>query len=227
MDWLKNKVVVFHVHTRHSFDSLIDPGGMVDACIRNGVELLIITDHDTIDGALAAREYVHDRGFRNFEVIIGEEVSTDIGDIIGFPLNVAVPPGDFFTVCGNIKQQGGLVCLPHPYRSHDLFRIHERDVQDSIDFIETFNSRLNPKFNAYAEQLRLKFGKFALAGTDAHIKSDLCRVPFKLDDQMKMQMVRKGLTPKRNLRMSQGIGSWRKRAYLDIPKYIFLAAFNK
>ena len=73
----------------------------------------------------------------------------------------------------SMKKQKAFICLPHPYKSHDLFLIHEEQFITQFDFIEIYNSRINKKLNEYAVKLNQKFNKIPIIGNDAHTIEDL------------------------------------------------------
>jgi predicted metal-dependent phosphoesterase TrpH len=111
--------VDLHVHTSASFDSLASPESQVKAAAARGLTHLAITDHDTIEGALAARAYVAREGL-DFGILVGQEVRTSSGDLIAVFLTEAIEsglaPADAIAA---IRAQGGLVGIPHPF---DKFR---------------------------------------------------------------------------------------------------------
>jgi predicted metal-dependent phosphoesterase TrpH len=132
-----------HCHTSASFDSVASPVAVVRAAARRGLTHLAVTDHDRIDGALRARDDAPDV----LTVIVGEEVTTVDGDLIAVFLERAVPPGmDAVATIALIREQGGLVGVPHPF---DLSRGYGRksgalleDIADKVDWIETYNARV-------------------------------------------------------------------------------------
>jgi predicted metal-dependent phosphoesterase TrpH len=162
-----------HAHSKASFDSLADAGAMIEHARRLGLTHLAITDHERIDGALRAVELAGDR----LVVIVGEEVRTRDGDLIGLFLERAVPPGmSAAETSAAIHEQGGLVGLPHPF---DGFRASggskaagALDRLDGlaalVDYVEAHNARAyrdaNPQAAAYAARHALP----AVASSDAH-----------------------------------------------------------
>src|SRR4026209_2447703 len=78
--------VEFHCHTHASKDSLTRPRDLVNVCHRKGIDRLIITDHNTVAGALAAQAL--DPGL----VIVGEEIMTTRGEILAAFVSEEVPP---------------------------------------------------------------------------------------------------------------------------------------
>src|SRR6478752_6217145 len=104
-----------HTHSRGRFDSLADPASMMKAAVSRGLTHLAITDHDRIDVALDAREHAPD----GLTLIVGEEIKTLEGDLIGLFLERVVPPGLPATeAIAAVREQGGLVGIPHPFDSH-------------------------------------------------------------------------------------------------------------
>ena len=181
MDELKDKLFVFHVHTKYSFDSFLKPKVIVDHLFKNDVYSVVITDHDTIKGAIEAKKYAKEKYGDKFLVVIGEEVNTDVGDIIGFPLKKEIKSREHKEVIKEIKNQGGMVVLPHPYNSHKLSKIDFKD----IDFIETFNARYSQKD---ANDLAEKHGIKEIIGSDAHFKDDILNTYLVFDDDWKIKL---------------------------------------
>jgi predicted metal-dependent phosphoesterase TrpH len=111
--------VDLHVHTSASFDSLASPASVVRAAAARGLTHLAITDHDTIEGALAAREHVA-REALDLTILVGQEVRTTDGDLIAVfldrPIESGLPPVEAIAA---VRAQGGLVGIPHPF---DRFR---------------------------------------------------------------------------------------------------------
>ncbi|MEA2676462.1 MAG: hypothetical protein QOJ81_603 [Chloroflexota bacterium] len=134
-----------HCHTSASFDSLSKPADVARVAAERGLTHLAITDHDRIDGALAAR----DAAVAGLTIIVGQEVRTTTGDLIALYVEKRVPPGLApAEAAARIREQGGAVGLAHPY---DRFRAGAgrpgwEDELDRLlpllDYIETWNSRL-------------------------------------------------------------------------------------
>ena len=171
-----------HVHTCYSKDSISPPQEIVQHCLETGINCLAITDHDTISGALEVRRIAP------FKVIIGEEILTNAGEIIGYYITEEIPPhlSPEETV-KRIKAQGGLVCIPHPSdRLRPQSRLQRRaleKIMPQVDLIEVFNSRtLLPRDAAHARQLALKHGLPGTAGSDAHVIQEVGRAYIELPD---------------------------------------------
>jgi predicted metal-dependent phosphoesterase TrpH len=164
--------VDLHCHTAASFDSLSRPQDVVAAAAARGLTHLAITDHERIDGALAAR----DAAPAELSVIIGQEVRTRGGDLIGLFLERPIPPGlPAGEAADLIHEQGGLVGLPHPF---DRFRASggRRSVDEDwlallgrVDYVEGWNARIMVgDGNLRATELAHERGLPAVAASDAH-----------------------------------------------------------
>ncbi len=157
-----------HCHTSASFDSLARPRDVVRAAAARGLTHLIVTDHDRIDGALAARKAAPD----GLTVIIGEEIKTSDGDLIAAFLDRAVPPGlPAVDTVAAIREQGGLVGIPHPFdgmRGSLLTRGRLSELTSLVDWIEIHNARLVGRGNERAATFAREQGIPGVAASDAH-----------------------------------------------------------
>jgi predicted metal-dependent phosphoesterase TrpH len=162
-----------HVHTRYSEDSISPPENIVQHCRRVGINCVAITDHNEIAGAFEVQRIAP------FKVIIGEEMMTTQGEIIGYFLKEKIPahlsPEE---TVARIKEQGGLACVPHPY---DRFRSGAKlrpqalkKILPDIDLVEVFNSRaMLLRDSARALELAQKHGLPGTAGSDAHVAREI------------------------------------------------------
>ena len=161
-----------HCHTSASFDSLASPRAVGAAAARRGITHLAITDHDRIDGAVAAREAAPD----GLTVLIGEEIRTRDGDLIAVFLTHAVPPGmSAVESIAAVREQGGLVGIPHPFdrfrgslaRGEGLRNLEA--LAADVDWVEAWNARLMVgNGNQRAAELALAAGVPGVAVSDAH-----------------------------------------------------------
>jgi predicted metal-dependent phosphoesterase TrpH len=166
--------VDLHCHTSASFDSLAAPAAVVRAAAARGLTHLAITDHDRIDGALEARQ-VASAEAPGLTVIVGQEIRTTAGDLIGVFLSEAIPPGlSPADALASVRAQGGLVGIAHPF---DRFRgsvgrgesAALEALAASVDWIEAWNSRLLVgDGNAQAAELAMRVGVAGVAVSDAH-----------------------------------------------------------
>ena len=163
--------VDLHTHTYHSPDSLISPRRLVEACREKGIDCVAVTDHNSIQGALAVRELA------DFPVIIGEEIRSAAGEIIALFLNEEVPRGlSAEETIERVKSQGGLVGVPHPYdRLRSALRREEMErLAGRLDFIEALNARIVlPDNNGRALRFARDHGLAISAGSDAHSPGEL------------------------------------------------------
>jgi predicted metal-dependent phosphoesterase TrpH len=157
-----------HCHTSASFDSLARPGDVVRAAAARGLTHLVVTDHDRIDGALAARAVAP----AGLTVIVGEEVRTADGDLIAAYLERAVAPGmSAVETVAAIREQGGLVGIPHPFdrlRGSMLLDARMSTLVSLVDWVEVHNARLVGGGNERAAELAREHGLAGVAVSDAH-----------------------------------------------------------
>jgi predicted metal-dependent phosphoesterase TrpH len=164
-------VADLHMHTSWSHDCSIDPAELVDHAEGQGLGAIAVTDHNVFGGALETADEA--RG-RDVVVIPGEEVKTDTqGEVIGLFLEREIPRGlRFEDAIAAIREQGGLVYVPHPFdRLHAIPdpRTLHRHLAD-IDILEVYNARL--LFEAYNDEALRFARKYNLtmgAGSDAHV----------------------------------------------------------
>jgi predicted metal-dependent phosphoesterase TrpH len=159
------------MHTSWSHDCTVEPADLVMYAEAVGLGAIAVTDHNALGGAFATADLVRDR---ELVVIPGEEVKTDgQGEVIGLFLQEEIPRGmSFSDTVAAIKEQGGLVYVPHPFdRLHaipDAATLH-RHLAD-IDVFEVYNARL--LFDAYNDEAVRFASKYNLtvgAGSDAHV----------------------------------------------------------
>ena len=145
---------------------------IISRCLEVGINCLGVADHNTIAGALKLKEMAP------FSIIVGEEILTLDGEVIGFFLKQEIPSKlSVKDTIAQIKAQNGLVCIPHPYDRLRLSVFRDQvfdDIMQDVDIIEAFNARsLSPGSSARAWQLAQKYDKPASAGSDAHTLSEI------------------------------------------------------
>jgi predicted metal-dependent phosphoesterase TrpH len=166
-----------HVHTKYSGlahykflkfpESASNPEDVVKIAKQVGLSVLCITDHNSIAGALKAKEYAKDDP--DIEVVIGEEVSTKDGEVIGLFLTEEIPMDlSAEETIIRIRKQGGVVLAPHPYSGH-VSAIGNLIETLDIDGIEVINGgHIDGIANNKALESS-KCGRWAcVAGSDAH-----------------------------------------------------------
>ena len=159
--------VELHSHTRHSRDCLLSYDTIIDVCRRRGIGALAVTDHNEIEGAFELQRRAP------FTVIVGEEIFTEQGEIIGLFLRAYIPRGlPAQETVARIKEQGGLVYVPHPfdsYRKGAIGRATLDAIRADVDLIEVLNARnLRHEDDEQALRYAQEYGLTMAAGSDAH-----------------------------------------------------------
>jgi predicted metal-dependent phosphoesterase TrpH len=167
-----------HCHSEASSDCVTPLAAFPARCRAKGIGVQAVTDHNEIWGAVALREMVVEEGRDDLTIIVGEEVSTREGEIVGLFLSEKIPAGlsPEETVAA-IREQGGLVLLPHgfdPAKRHRLRPEALERVAADVDIVEIFNARVSRrKWNVAASLWAARHGVAASAGTDAHTLKDI------------------------------------------------------
>ena len=160
-----------HLHTEHSYDCSIPVADLLDHAEAAGLGAVAITDHNAFTGA---QEALRLSGARQLTVIPGEEVKTaGQGEVIGLFVDEEIAPGmSMDETIAAIREQGGLVYLPHPFdRMHTIpdVRTLHRHLPE-IDVFEVYNARLlRDAFNDEALRFARKYNLTMGAGSDAHV----------------------------------------------------------
>jgi len=166
----------FHTHTYHSYDCDMKPLTILKLAKERGLDGIIINDHDTIKGGQECKKI---NPYEDLLVIVGAEIRTDIGDVTGIFLKEEIKSRHYKDVINEIKSQGGISILNHPFVQHKL-----EGVDFSVfDFIEGYNGRLNPEQNEKAIQLAKTHGKLIIAGSDAHTYSEIANCYSIIDNE--------------------------------------------
>jgi predicted metal-dependent phosphoesterase TrpH len=162
-----------HLHTRASFDCLSDPRAVLRRALELGYDRICVTDHNEVAAALELKAEFPDR------VIVGEEVKTaERVDVIGLYLHERIPKGTpARETCEQIRAQGGLVYVPHPFAGGKGGGGRILDViEDLVDIVEGFNARIHsPQLNRRAVDWAEARGLPVGAGSDAHTLGEVGR----------------------------------------------------
>lgn len=156
-----------HIHTRYSMDCATSLEAIINRCLELGIGCIAIADHGTVSGALKMQSMAP------FKVIVAEEVLTPYGEIMGMFLKKTIPSElSVEETIAQIKAQGGLVCIPHPFdaiRGSAMGSKKVAEIIGQIDVIEAFNAR-NPLLSTStkAYDFAEKHGIAKSAGSDAH-----------------------------------------------------------
>ena len=198
----------FHIHSKYSHDSLMSPESIVNRAKKVGLTCIAITDHGTIAGGVEGKRI---GGKYGVEVVVGAEIKTNCGDIIGLNLNEEIKVTDWHEVIRLVRSQGGIVVLPHPYHDHTCVK----EVAQCVDFIECWNSRCTTEENSNAELLAISSGKKIIYGSDAHSLSEigLVKVRFHLNTFTIGGVISTLYTPSWKIRTSQIISHVKNHEY--------------
>jgi predicted metal-dependent phosphoesterase TrpH len=161
-----------HIHTMYSMDCASKPEQIIERCLKKNINCIAIADHGTTDGAFKLKS------MSPFPVIIAEEILTPWGEIMGMFLTETIPTGiPVDEAIKRIKDQGGLVCIPHPgdrARSSAFSIGNLSTILDDIDIIEVFNARNHAhNGNGRALEVARKYQKLCGAGSDAHTPGEI------------------------------------------------------
>ncbi len=173
--------VEFHCHSIYSKDCMTEPGRLVEASRRKGIDRLIVTDHNTIQGALAARKLDPER------VIVGEEIMTTRGELLAAFVAEEVPRGlSPQEAIRCLRDQGAFISVSHPF---DEMRNGHWALEDLleivplVDAIEVFNARcIQAEYNQRALQFAREHGLAGTAGSDAHAAFEIGRARLLLPE---------------------------------------------
>lgn len=158
-----------HSHTMWSGDCTTTLDELERSVAESGIDVLCVTDHHAVDGARRAADRLPCR------VVVGEEVRTHTGELIGLFLTERVPQGlAADETARRIRDQGGVVYVPHPF---DPMRrcLHEASLLDLVDrglvdTLEVWNAKTSLRsLNRRAADLAAEAGLPGGAGSDAHV----------------------------------------------------------
>jgi predicted metal-dependent phosphoesterase TrpH len=161
--------VDLHSHTMWSGDSTTTPDELIAAVNESGIDVLCITDHHAIAGAEQLRDVLPCR------VIVGEELRTAAGEIIGLFLEERIPNGlGHVETAQAIRDQGAVVYIPHPFdplrRNLAEPALHQLAEAGLIDAVEVINAKTSlQSLNRRAAEFAAEFDLAAGAGSDAHV----------------------------------------------------------
>ncbi|MFZ3170023.1 MAG: PHP domain-containing protein [Candidatus Methanoperedens sp.] len=221
----------FHIHSIFSYDSLSTPKRIVRTAQKRGLNGIAITDHETIKGAFEASKID-----KKIEIIIGSEIQTDEGDIIGLFLNEEIKSRRFDCVIDEIREQDGFIILPHPYKTHDNIPDY---ILKRIDAIEIYNGRISNELNNKAKELAFEKKFLFTGGSDAHLLRDVGRVEtiFNGDigtvtrDNIEKVLAKCNVigteSPRYSHYYTAAIGNFRKKSLSKIGKKIFRKILGK
>ncbi|MBY8982954.1 MAG: PHP domain-containing protein [Candidatus Lokiarchaeota archaeon] len=167
-----------HIHSIYSGDSIIKPKEIIKYIQYIGLDGFAICDHNN----LKAFKKLENEGKKNDLVVIpGMEIETDIGEVIGLFLEneISTKNQDFISIVENIKENNGLIIIPHPFdflrRNHLKIKLlNENIIKKYIDGVEIINSRIIFKTCIKnAKKFKDKYPLFETGGSDAHTPKEI------------------------------------------------------
>jgi predicted metal-dependent phosphoesterase TrpH len=160
-----------HTHSKYSSDGILEVKRIVSIAKKRGLRGIAITDHNSIKGGLEAKKYET----KEFSVIVGSEIKTQRGEIIGLFLSDDIKSRSAESVMAEIKDQNGLITIPHPFDEMRKSAFHplKEDVK-YIDAVEIFNSRcVYQKYNKSALDFATTQNLGMTAGSDGHFANEI------------------------------------------------------
>jgi len=185
--------VDLHVHTAYSEDCWVPLEAVIEAAIEQSLDGIAVMDHNEIEGAL------HLAHMAPFPVIVGEEIASQDGEIAGLFLHEWIPPGlAMEETVARIKEQGGLVYVPHPLARDVPTAIGPQNLEsiiDQVDILEAFNARIlcqadNLAARDLAREHNIPMGE----GSDAHFAREIGRAGVVVDEFGTPEELLHGLT---------------------------------
>lgn len=176
-------------------DGDMSPEEIVRTAKSVGLDAIAVTDHGTVRGGIETIKVAGE----DLLVILGSEIKTDSGEIIGLDLKKDVPEGmSPEETCKEIKSQGGFIIAPHPFdrMRRGMGKGLDRIVK-YLDAVEVFNARtLVHRFNREALEFSKRYGLPGVSGSDSHFGIELgsayTLVHSEMDVRSILQSVKKG-----------------------------------
>lgn len=175
----KNWDFDLHVHSHHSFDSAMSRECLIQTGQKRGLSGIAVADHQSFAFHQQAANGVDS----DFFIIPAMEIGTEKGDIIGLFLKQEIRSRKSTEVIREIRGQGGLVLIPHPFKRKKFVDL---EFLKTADLLEGFNARVNdPRedLNAAAQQFALSHHLPWTASSDAHFKGEIGRARIRLAEQ--------------------------------------------
>ncbi len=155
-----------HIHSNHS-DGKDSVRKILDVAIGRKLDIISITDHNTVNGSIEALEIVREE---NLPIIVlpGIEISTANGHLLAYGIERDIESGiDMGEAVRLVRKWGGITSLAHPFQfyRHGAIRLKFFKI---VDCIEVFNAKSLMIFNKLSEYFCRRYGKGKTAGSDAH-----------------------------------------------------------
>ena len=167
-----------HMHTIYSYDGTASVAAVLGAAKQAGLDVIAITDHDEIRGALKAMELASNYGL---EVVPGIEITTAEGDLLAYCITEKVDAGlPLVETVLRVRALGGVCVAPHPMAggmgmkslsARSILRaLRDPRVAETLIGIEVYNATaLDRLSNHYARVLAGRLNITQVGNSDAHI----------------------------------------------------------
>ena len=162
-------------------DSANELEEIIKRCQKMGINCIAIADHDAVEGGLRMQRIAP------FKIIVAEEVLTFSGEVMGMFLKERIASGiPIAQAIAAIKEQGGLVSIPHPFDPVRGLRLNADEfnrLAPQIDLIEVFNSRcLSNQINIKAQLFAREHNLPGAAGSDSHTIGEIGNVKVEIEE---------------------------------------------
>ena len=175
---MKSKVRMdLHIHTSASPDSLGDIITRIKRAKKADLDIIAITDHNTVNQKIRGKRIIEKDGVK---LLVGEEISTDKGEVIGLFLKKPIKQGKLEYVLDEIKSQEAIAVLPHPFKRSRI--VHYPEFLKDIDLIEVWNGRTSFEENYKALIFANLNEKYISCGSDAHFPFEVGRSILEITD---------------------------------------------
>jgi predicted metal-dependent phosphoesterase TrpH len=183
--------VDFHCHSEFSADSFNRIPALISAARKAGLDRLVITDHNSIRGALIAKQLAPEL------IIVGEEIKTSAGELLAFFVSKPIPKNlDPFYVIELLREQGSFISVSHPFDPHrsGWTPAQLEQLVPLVDAIEIMNARaLKPGYNFHALEFARSHHLAGTAGSDAHLLMEVGRAALELEEFSDAESLRKSI----------------------------------
>ena len=206
----------FHVHTGYSSDGYNSFAKIYRHARKNNIDVIAITDHDTILGATAFLKWLQVNKKTDLQIIVGEEVTCSDGThIIGLFLKNHVQSNAPLDVVKEIKAQQAFVYFPHPERRDGILNSPDYEAVLPLgDFYEYFNAKISNEFNETAVSKLAAYTHLKpLGGSDAHYNYDIRKCVCTLEKYGNLYETLLHYTASGNIKI-EGVKRWGANIYL-------------
>lgn len=192
-----------HIHTNMSPDSSLTLNQLRDGMLGAGINAIAITDHDTMEGYWRLK---HSSAFKDFLVLPGVEVTTDLGDLIVLGLEDPPIKRDANLVIDLARSQGGIIVAPHPFNG-SRSSLGEKCGMLKVDLIETVNGKCRSECNRQAKEFASFLHLPGVGGSDAHERRQVGSVVNILESEKSLDSILGALKRGGKIIVKQRLGS--------------------